>query len=170
MHFQAHSCTRVIRWCIRSSRLSQSLSCHSGSVRSYSMNSLLDSEHSEAKSYGDVPVPAPASRRASVDVRTISPLTDKKLEAQMETKPPPPPPPPPPPFSQNLRRGSADFRSVSPLPDRRSDATLDAQVVFLLFFISVPFVLHVLIHFCFSFFFFQKLSPMGAAENPPFPR
>ncbi|XP_011476573.1 brain-specific angiogenesis inhibitor 1-associated protein 2-like protein 2 [Oryzias latipes] len=114
----------------------------SGSVRSYSMNSLLDSEHSEAKSYGDVPVPAPASRRASVDVRTISPLPDKKLEAQMETKPPPPPPPPPPPFSQNLRRGSADFRSVSPLPDRRSDATLDAQ----------------------------KLSPMGAAENPLFPR
>uniref|UniRef100_A0A8C7WNE7 BAR/IMD domain containing adaptor protein 2 like 2b n=1 Tax=Oryzias sinensis TaxID=183150 RepID=A0A8C7WNE7_9TELE len=105
----------------------------SGSVRSYSMNSLLDSEHSEAKSYGDVPVPAPASRRASVDVRTISPLPDKKLEAPMETKPPPPPPPPPPPFSQNLRRGSADFRSVSPLPDRRSDATLDAQVVFLLF-------------------------------------
>uniref|UniRef100_A0A8C7WNH4 BAR/IMD domain containing adaptor protein 2 like 2b n=1 Tax=Oryzias sinensis TaxID=183150 RepID=A0A8C7WNH4_9TELE len=96
-------------------RLSQSLSCHSGSVRSYSMNSLLDSEHSEAKSYGDVPVPAPASRRASVDVRTISPLPDKKLEAPMETKPPPPPPPPPPPFSQNLRRGSADFRSVSPL-------------------------------------------------------
>uniref|UniRef100_A0A3P9LZZ5 BAR/IMD domain containing adaptor protein 2 like 2b n=1 Tax=Oryzias latipes TaxID=8090 RepID=A0A3P9LZZ5_ORYLA len=90
---------------------------------SYSMNSLLDSEHSEAKSYGDVPAPAPASRRASVDVRTISPLPDKKLEAPMETKPPPPPPPPPPPFSQNLRRGSADFRSVSPLPDRRSDGT-----------------------------------------------
>lgn len=113
-----------------------------GSLRSHSMNNLLDPtdsyiDQSESKSYGDVPPPATPNRRASVDIRPISPLPEKKLEPAMETKSsqtksynehPPPPPPPPPPPSQNLRRSSADFRPVSPLPDRKGESASDAQV------------------------------------------
>ena len=108
------------------------------------MSNLLDptdtyNDQSESKSYGDVPPPATPNRRASVDVRAVSPLPEKKVEAGIETKtsqtksynevPPPPPPPPPLPTSQTLRRGSVDFRPISPLPDRKGDPGSDAQVL-----------------------------------------
>lgn len=116
-----------------------------GSLRSHSMNNLLDptdtyNDPSESKSYGDVPPPATPDRRASVDVRPISPLPEKKAESAMEMKPsqtkscsevppPPPPPPPPPLLSQTLRRGSADCHRISSLPERKSESGPDAQVL-----------------------------------------
>ncbi|XP_074486949.1 BAR/IMD domain-containing adapter protein 2-like 2 [Sebastes fasciatus] len=138
---------------------SNTLATSGGSVRSHSMNNLLDptdtyTDQSEGKSFGDVPPPATPDRRASVDVRPISPLPEKKLESGSETKPgqtksyndqpppPPPPPPPPLPLSQSLRRGSADYRPISPLPDRRAESASDVQA----------------------------LSPHGPPENPLFPR
>ncbi|KAM6940273.1 BAR/IMD domain-containing adapter protein 2-like 2 [Xenentodon cancila] len=124
---------------------SNTLATSGGSVRSHSMNNLMDSEthnkQSEGQSYGDIPPPATPNRRASVDVRLISPAPEKKAEPAMETKPPPPPPPPPLP-SQNLRRGSAEFRPISPISDRKSDSAADVQT----------------------------LSPQGQPENPLFPR
>lgn len=111
-----------------------------GSLRSHSMNNLLDptdtyTDQSESKSFGDVPPPATPNRRASVDCRAISPLPEKKLEPDVETKknynehpPPPPPPPPPPSQSQSLRRGSADFQPISLLPDRKDKSASDVQV------------------------------------------
>ncbi|XP_044195023.1 brain-specific angiogenesis inhibitor 1-associated protein 2-like protein 2 [Thunnus albacares] len=133
------------------------LATSGGSLRSHSMNNLLDptdtySDQSETKSYGDDPPLAMPNRRASVDVRSISPLPEKKAEPGIETKPsqtksynevpPPPPPPPPLPPSQNLRRGSVDFRPISPLPDRKGETGSDVQT----------------------------LSPHGPPENPLFPR
>ncbi|KAM7394626.1 hypothetical protein PAMP_021414 [Pampus punctatissimus] len=122
---------------------SNTLATSGGSLRSHSMNNLLDptdtyNDQSESKSYGDVPPPATPNRRASVDVRLISPLPEKKAEPAVETKPsqtksysevaPPPPPPPPPPLpTQNLRRGSVDFRPISPLPDRKGESASDVQ-------------------------------------------
>ncbi|KAJ3615170.1 hypothetical protein NHX12_018738 [Muraenolepis orangiensis] len=51
-----------------------SLSTSGASARSSSMNNLLDpADPSESKSYGDVPPPATPIRRASVDVRSMSP-------------------------------------------------------------------------------------------------
>ncbi|KAM9856500.1 BAR/IMD domain-containing adapter protein 2-like 2 [Aulostomus maculatus] len=136
---------------------SNTLATSGGSVRSHSMNSLLDptdtyNEQSESKSPGDVPAPTSPSRRASVDQPT-SPLPEKKADVAVEAKPsqtksysevtPPPPPPPPPPLpNQNLRRGSADVRLISPLPDKKSESGSDAQA----------------------------LSPNGPPENPLFPR
>ncbi|XP_053191368.1 brain-specific angiogenesis inhibitor 1-associated protein 2-like protein 2 [Scomber japonicus] len=136
---------------------SNTLTTSGGSLRSHSMSNLLDptdtyNDQSESKSYGDVPPPATPNRRASVDVRAVSPLPEKKAEVGIETKtsqtksynevPPPPPPPPPLPTSQTLRRGSVDFRPISPLPDRKGDPGSDAQT----------------------------LSPHGTPENPLFPR
>uniref|UniRef100_A0A3B3Y9J8 BAR/IMD domain containing adaptor protein 2 like 2a n=1 Tax=Poecilia mexicana TaxID=48701 RepID=A0A3B3Y9J8_9TELE len=87
------------------------------SLRSHSMNNLLDTdahtEQPEVKGYGDIPPPATPSRRASVDIRPVSPAPDRRTEPAMETKPPPPPPQ----QSLNLRRSSVDVRSVSPVPD-----------------------------------------------------
>ncbi|XP_041837727.1 brain-specific angiogenesis inhibitor 1-associated protein 2-like protein 2 [Melanotaenia boesemani] len=125
---------------------SNTLAASGGSLRSHSMNNLLDtdtySEQSEGKSYGDIPPPATPNRRASVDFRAISPAPEKKTEPGTETKPLPPPPPPPPPPSQSLRRGSADFQPISPLSDRKGDSASDVQA----------------------------LSPHGPPENPLFPR
>ncbi|XP_077425990.1 BAR/IMD domain-containing adapter protein 2-like 2 isoform X2 [Vanacampus margaritifer] len=121
------------------------------SLWSSNMNNLLDpgdtqNDQSESRSYGDVPPPATPNRRASVDLRPVSPLPEKKAEQVVETKPvqtktvseapPPPPPPPPLPTSLNLQRGSVDvdLRPVSPAPDA------------------------------------QALSPNGPPENPLFPR
>ncbi|XP_040925662.1 brain-specific angiogenesis inhibitor 1-associated protein 2-like protein 2 isoform X2 [Betta splendens] len=63
----------------------------SGSLKSHSMNNLLDptdtyTDQSESKSYGDVPPPATPNRRASVECHPISPLPEKKLEPDVETK------------------------------------------------------------------------------------
>ncbi|XP_035492363.2 brain-specific angiogenesis inhibitor 1-associated protein 2-like protein 2 isoform X1 [Scophthalmus maximus] len=123
-----------------------------GSLRSHSMNNLLDptdtfTEQSESKSYGDVPPPATPIRRASVDFRPISPLPETVTEMKLgQTKSynehPPPPPPPPPTQSQDLRRGSADFHPISPLPERKSESAIDVQA----------------------------LSPQGPHDNPLFPR
>ncbi|XP_030285596.1 BAR/IMD domain-containing adapter protein 2-like 2 [Sparus aurata] len=137
---------------------SNTLATSGGSLRSHSMNNLLDptdtyTDQSENKSYGDVPPPATPNRRASVDFRPVSPLPEKKLEPVVESKPgqtksynehlpPPPPPPPPPPSNQNLRRGSVDFRPISPLPERKGESASDVQA----------------------------LSPHGPPENPLFPR
>ncbi|XP_014873355.1 BAR/IMD domain-containing adapter protein 2-like 2 isoform X2 [Poecilia latipinna] len=112
------------------------------SVRSHSMNNLLDTdahtEQQEVKGYGDIPPPATPSRRASVDVRPVSPAPDRRTEPAMETKPPPPPPQ----QSLNLRRSSVDVRSVSPIPDIKGDVAADVQA----------------------------LSPHGQPDNPLFPR
>uniref|UniRef100_A0A3Q2FJD9 BAR/IMD domain containing adaptor protein 2 like 2b n=1 Tax=Cyprinodon variegatus TaxID=28743 RepID=A0A3Q2FJD9_CYPVA len=85
----------------------------SGSLRSHSMNNLLDTEQSEGKGYGDVPPPATPNRRASVDFRPVSPVPDRRTEPSIETKPLPLP------SNQNLRRGSADLQPASPLTDRQ---------------------------------------------------
>ncbi|XP_026216628.1 brain-specific angiogenesis inhibitor 1-associated protein 2-like protein 2 isoform X2 [Anabas testudineus] len=119
--------------------VSNALATSGGSLRSHSMNNLLDptetyTDQSESKSFGDVPPPATPNRRASVDCRPVSPLSEKTLESDVDTKksysehlPPPPPPPPPPPQSQNLRRGSADFQPISPLPERKGESASDVQ-------------------------------------------
>ncbi|KAM3623643.1 uncharacterized protein V6R79_013701 [Siganus canaliculatus] len=135
--------------------LSNTLALSGGSLRSHSMNNLLDptdayTDQSESKKYTDALSPDTLSRRASVDSRPISPLPEKKLDPVMEMNPsqtvsysehrPPPPPPPPP--SQNLRRASVDFHPVSPLPDRKAESASNAQA----------------------------LSPQGVPENPLFPR
>ncbi|XP_075941444.1 BAR/IMD domain-containing adapter protein 2-like 2 [Anarhichas minor] len=134
---------------------SNTLATSGGSLRSHSMNNLLDptdtyTDQSESKSFGDVPPPATPDRRASVDARLTSPLPERKLESASGSKtsqtksyneqPPPPLPPPPPPPSHHLRRSSAGYRPISPLPDRRADSASDA------------------------------LSPHGPPENPLFPR
>lgn len=115
-----------------------------GSLKSHSMNNLLESidsytDQSVRKSHGDVLPPATSNHRASVDIRSISPLPEKKPELTVETKPsqmksynehlpPPRPPPPLPPPSQNLRRNSTDFRLVSPLSDKKGELLSDVQV------------------------------------------
>ncbi|KAK5873341.1 hypothetical protein PBY51_018389 [Eleginops maclovinus] len=122
--------------------LSNTLAASGVSLRSHSMNNLLDptdsyTDQSESTSFGDVPPPATPNRRAS----SSSPLPERKLEAASETKPPPhPPPPPPPPPSSSLRRGSTEFRPISPLPERKGESASDA------------------------------LSPHGQPENLLFPR
>lgn len=109
------------------------------------MNNLLDpadtcNEQSENHSCGDVPPPATPNRRASVDIRPVSPLAERKVEPALEMKPsqtkshnevpaPPPPPPPPPLPNQNLRRGSVDVRPISPVPDRKSESGTEPQVL-----------------------------------------
>ncbi|XP_029353245.1 BAR/IMD domain-containing adapter protein 2-like 2 [Echeneis naucrates] len=134
------------------------LATSGSSLRSHSMNNLLDptdthTDQLESKNYGDIPPPATPDRRASLDIRPISPHPEKKAEALAEIKlsqtktynehpPPPPPPPLPPSAGQNLRRGSEDFRSISPLPDKKGESASDVQV----------------------------LSPHGPPENPLFPR
>uniref|UniRef100_H3DNC4 BAR/IMD domain containing adaptor protein 2 like 2b n=1 Tax=Tetraodon nigroviridis TaxID=99883 RepID=H3DNC4_TETNG len=55
------------------------------SLRSHSMSNLLDPtniDESENQSYGEIPPLATPNRRASVDVRAISPLPQKKLEVK----------------------------------------------------------------------------------------
>lgn len=105
------------------------------------MNNLLEPTNSyvdasEDKSYGDITPLATPNRRASVDVRAISSLPEKKLELTLEVKhghdknyidqtPPPPPPPPPPAPSQSLR-GLAD--PVSPLHDKKRESASHVQV------------------------------------------
>uniref|UniRef100_A0A087XIR6 BAR/IMD domain containing adaptor protein 2 like 2b n=1 Tax=Poecilia formosa TaxID=48698 RepID=A0A087XIR6_POEFO len=135
---------------------SNTLSTSSVSVRSHSMNNLLDTdahtEQQEVKGYGDIPPPATPSRRASVDVRPVSPAPDRRTEPAMETKPPPPPPQ----QSLNLRRSSVDVRSVSPVPDIKGDVAADVQL-----------------HCLFStneLFYSYALSPHGQPDNPLFPR
>ncbi|KAG9261153.1 brain-specific angiogenesis inhibitor 1-associated protein 2-like protein 2 [Astyanax mexicanus] len=110
----------------------QSLSSGGASLRSHSMNNLLEptsqSESVDVKSTSEIPLPAPPIRRASADLRPISPAPDRKTEASYETKatqktyseiPPPAPP---------IRRASGDFRPVSPLIDRRAESHFDSKV------------------------------------------
>ncbi|XP_056125646.1 brain-specific angiogenesis inhibitor 1-associated protein 2-like protein 2 isoform X2 [Rhinichthys klamathensis goyatoka] len=104
----------------------------STSHRSHSMNNLLEpasqSEHSDTQSYSDSPSPSVPMRRASADLRSNSPLPEKKAESNNEAKtsqktyheiPPPAAP---------LRRGSADIRPISPLPDRRAESHFESKV------------------------------------------
>lgn len=108
------------------------LGSSSTSHRSHSMNNLLEptsqSEHSDTQSYSDSPSPSVPMRRASADLRSNSPLPEKKAESNNEVKtnqktyheiPPPAAP---------LRRGSADTRSISPLPDRRAESHFESKV------------------------------------------
>ncbi|XP_072527509.1 BAR/IMD domain-containing adapter protein 2-like 2 isoform X2 [Salminus brasiliensis] len=109
-----------------------SLSSSGASLRSHSMNNLLEptsqSEFVDMKSASEIPPPAPPIRRASADLRPISPLPDRKPESTYETKtsqksyneiPPPAPP---------IRRASGDFRPVSPLLDRRAESHFESKV------------------------------------------
>lgn len=67
-------------------------------------------------------------RRSSVDIRSVSPLPEKKAEFSYESKTNPksyseiPPPVTP------LRRASVDVRPVSPLPDRRAESHFDSKL------------------------------------------
>ncbi|KAM8879936.1 BAR/IMD domain-containing adapter protein 2-like 2 isoform 2-T2 [Spinachia spinachia] len=97
---------------------SSTLSTSGGSLRSHSMNNLLDPsdtccDQSESKSFGDVPPPATPDRRASVDARPSPSLPERRLESGYDEQPPPPAPVPP------HQRSSADQRATSPLPHRR---------------------------------------------------
>ncbi|KAI4874242.1 hypothetical protein NFI96_027647, partial [Prochilodus magdalenae] len=109
-----------------------SLSSSGTSLRSHSMNNLLEpnsqSESTDIKNNAELPAPAPPIRRASADLRPISPIPDRKVEGTYETKtnqksyseiPPPAPP---------IRRASADFRPVSPLLDRRAESHFESKV------------------------------------------
>ncbi|TRY96986.1 hypothetical protein DNTS_001426 [Danionella cerebrum] len=99
--------------------------------RSHSMNNLMEptsQSESEIQSHIDVPSPVVTMRRASADIRPISPLPEKKEESNIEVKtnqkqfhelPAPTVP---------LRRGSADIRPVSPLPDRRAESHFEIKV------------------------------------------
>ncbi|XP_051549873.1 brain-specific angiogenesis inhibitor 1-associated protein 2-like protein 2 [Myxocyprinus asiaticus] len=102
------------------------------SHRSHSMNNLLEptsqSESSDTLSYNHITSSTIPVRRASADLRPVSPLPDKKAESSNENKtnqktyneiPPPDAP---------LRRGSADIRPISPLPDRRAESHFDSKV------------------------------------------
>ncbi|KAK1885845.1 Brain-specific angiogenesis inhibitor 1-associated protein 2-like protein 2 [Dissostichus eleginoides] len=92
---------------------SNTLATSGVSLRSHSMNNLLDptdsyTDQSESTSFRDVPPPATPNRRAS---SCSSPLPERKGETASETKPPPHPLPP---LSSNQRRSSTDFRPISP--------------------------------------------------------
>ncbi|CAL8328414.1 unnamed protein product [Merluccius merluccius] len=99
-------------------------------LRSSSMNNLLDpadthADQAESKSYGDVPPPATPARRASVDLRPVSPLppadakTGHAAGRSYGELPAPPPPPPPP---QGLRRaGTNPFATVKLRPTTTND-------------------------------------------------
>ncbi|KAL0159791.1 hypothetical protein M9458_043516, partial [Cirrhinus mrigala] len=96
------------------------------------MNNLLEptsqSEYSDTQGYTEIPSTVVHMRRASADLRPISPLPEKKVESNNEVKasqkiyheiPPPAAP---------LRRGSADIRPISPLPDRRAESHFESKV------------------------------------------
>ncbi|XP_026091907.1 brain-specific angiogenesis inhibitor 1-associated protein 2-like protein 2 [Carassius auratus] len=108
------------------------LGSSSTSHRSHSMNNLLEptnqSEYSDTQGYSDIPSPVVPMRRASADLRPVSPLPEKKAESNNEVKtsqktyneiPLPAAP---------LRRGSADIRPISPLPDRRAESHFESKV------------------------------------------
>lgn len=118
--------------------LSNTLGASGSSLRSHSMNNLLDptdTEESQSKSPDEVPPEATPKCRASVDFRPVSPVLERKTEASSEPRPSAnktysdPLPPPPPPSSRNLCRGSADLRPVSPVPDIKAEATADVQTL-----------------------------------------
>ncbi|NP_001074273.1 BAR/IMD domain-containing adapter protein 2-like 2 [Danio rerio] len=101
------------------------------SHRSHSMNNLLEptsQSESDTQTYSEVSSPVVSMRRASADVRSVSPLPEKKTESNNELKsgqkvfheiPAP---------ATQLRRGSADVRSISPLPDRRAESHFESKV------------------------------------------
>ncbi|XP_076841166.1 BAR/IMD domain-containing adapter protein 2-like 2 [Brachyhypopomus gauderio] len=108
------------------------LSSSGASLRRHSMNNLLEpanqSEVGDLGGHAESPTPAHLIRRASVDVRSMSPLPDRKAESTYEIKtnqksyneiPPPGPP---------SRRASGDFRPVSPLPDRRAESHFESKI------------------------------------------
>ncbi|XP_058238049.1 brain-specific angiogenesis inhibitor 1-associated protein 2-like protein 2 isoform X2 [Hemibagrus wyckioides] len=107
-----------------------SLSSSGASLRNHSMNNLLEptsqSESVDNRNYGEIPPPAPPLPRGSNDLRTLSPLLDRKAETVYEVKagqsyseiPPPAPP---------IRRASGDFRPVSPLLDRRAESHFESM-------------------------------------------
>uniref|UniRef100_A0A8C2AJ63 BAR/IMD domain containing adaptor protein 2 like 2b n=1 Tax=Cyprinus carpio TaxID=7962 RepID=A0A8C2AJ63_CYPCA len=98
------------------------------SHRSHSMNNLLEptsqSEYSETQGYSEILSPVLSMRRASADLRPISPLPEKNNEVKTSQKtyheilPPAAP----------LRRGSADIRPISPLPARRAESHFESKV------------------------------------------
>ncbi|XP_051979486.1 brain-specific angiogenesis inhibitor 1-associated protein 2-like protein 2 [Xyrauchen texanus] len=102
------------------------------SHRSHSMNNLLEptsqSESSDTLIYNHITSSTIPIRRASADLRPVSPLPDKKVESSNDSMtnqktyneiPPPEAP---------LRRGSADIRPISPLPDRRAESHFDSKL------------------------------------------
>nr|XP_040041461.1 brain-specific angiogenesis inhibitor 1-associated protein 2-like protein 2 isoform X2 [Gasterosteus aculeatus aculeatus] len=106
---------------------SSTFSTSGGSLRSHSMNNLLDpsdtcTDQSEGRSFGDVPPPATPDRRASVDAQP-----SPRESGYDEPPPPPPPPPPPAPPAPPHRRSSTDRRATSPRPDQRPDSEPQAR-------------------------------------------
>lgn len=92
------------------------------SHRSHSMNNLLEptsqSEASDLKSYSDITT----MRRASADLRPVSPLPDNEGKIVQKTYNEIPAP------AAQQRRGSADVRPISPLPDRRAESHFESKV------------------------------------------
>ncbi|XP_060767235.1 brain-specific angiogenesis inhibitor 1-associated protein 2-like protein 2 isoform X2 [Neoarius graeffei] len=102
------------------------------SLRNHSMTNLLEpTSQSESvdrmdRNYGEIPPPAPPLPRGSNDLRTVSPLLDRKAESVYEAK-----------ASQSyseipspalpVRRVSGDFRPVSPLLDRRAESHFESM-------------------------------------------
>ncbi|XP_077461252.1 BAR/IMD domain-containing adapter protein 2-like 2 [Stigmatopora argus] len=92
------------------------------SVPSSGTNNPLDPggfqiDQSESGNYSDVAPPATPNRRASADLRPISPVPEKKAEpVQTKTLTEVPPPP----KSLNLQPGNVDTRPLSPVPDAQS--------------------------------------------------
>lgn len=87
---------------------------------------MSQSESGDSRSYGEIPPLAPLLPRGSNDLRTVSPLLDRKAESMYEAKagqgyseiPPPALP---------IRRASGDFRPVSPLLDRRAESHFESM-------------------------------------------
>ncbi|KAK1802386.1 hypothetical protein P4O66_022040, partial [Electrophorus voltai] len=109
-----------------------SLGSSGASLRSHSMSNLLEptnqSEVADFRGHAEIQPPATPIRRASLDVRAVSPLPDRKAASSYETKtnqksyneiPPPGP---------LSRRASGDFRPVSPLPDRRAESHFESKI------------------------------------------
>lgn len=87
---------------------------------------MSQSESVDSRSYGEIPPLAQLLPRGSNDLRTVSPLLDRKAESMYEAKagqgyseiPPLAPP---------IRRASGDFRPVSPLLDRRAESHFESM-------------------------------------------
>ncbi|XP_065115741.1 BAR/IMD domain-containing adapter protein 2-like 2 [Paramisgurnus dabryanus] len=92
------------------------------SHKSHSMNNLLEptsqSETSEVKSNSDITT----MRKASVDLRPVSPLPNNEVKTNQKTYNEIPTPAAP------QRRASTDIRPISPLPDRRAESHFESKV------------------------------------------
>lgn len=100
------------------------------SHRSHSMNNLLEptSQSEDFKCYTDIST----MRRASADLRPVSPLPSNNGKIAQKTYSEIPVP------AVSQRRGSADVRLISPLPDRRAESHFESKVEHKTYELSPP--------------------------------